>query len=718
MTALNPRSFLRTSAPVLSALLALAILLPSTSMGARADEIPHENYDLVGSNLDVVIALLNSSIGYSELALDSMYYQRMADVDDNLSIVTGVITPAEQLLSQIRNTASSFENLSLLIPPFARFSSQEDSFAAMESSLIASMDQLVSASVLQTLTGEEMIQALDAIARVNSLITNMNGTIDDMLASANDIIDLQVQDERPFSQNNLIPLIERLRDLLNITLEEVNRIIHDEIRWTESEPFLLLWLSASSYYLGEDIRGGGYLFFNGSFASSHLVQIQMDGDNLTDARTGARGGYSFSYPIPLNASWLGPHTVQSYAVTTNGTIYSVPLPMSILLIQTTIHLDATRLVLALPDSTTMTATLRDVRSAAVPNAPCHIIVDDDNTTFTTDASGLFSNVWQAAQLGYGVHTFQAFFDGMLPFAQSESSVVTVVVDVPTDVKVTVFSERFFIQYSIVGNGTLRANASEPLADQHITIFIDGLAVANVTTDENGIFAFSIPASTLTVGTHTLRAAFEDRDPVWRYSQDEVNFKVYSQKHGQYPFLPMIPGWGGGIPETIPYLFFGEYAYFTWLLILALIGIVIRILQMRKRSRVRAADESHMLKRLEEIAGTPEMPAGASGDIMAEPAFEGVQPATPNEKIIWYYQNLLLFLTRKRRIGLRESMTHWEVARVLRALGYPLNHVDRATMLFEKAMYSGTSMTESDTIEMSASFGQIVGKRASGVANAS
>jgi hypothetical protein len=282
----------------------------------------------------------------------------------------------------------------------------------------------------------------------------------------------------------------------------------------------------------------------------------------------------------------------------------------------------------------------------------------------------------------------------------------------------VFSERIYIKQSIVGKGTLSANGSEPLNAQQVTISIDGIVVANATTDDEGVFAFSVPAKSLAVGTHSLNAAFVNRTYVWRYSEDQVNFKVFAQKLGPYPFLPSIPGWQGGIPETIPYLFFGEYAYFTWLLILALLGMTIRILQMRKQKKARAAtEEAQTLRPLEEMAAAPEMVGGPALAAAIEEALEEAPPGTPNEKIIWYYHSLLLFLTRKRKIGLRESMTHWEVARILRALGYPFKHVDRATILFEKAMYSETNMSESDTIDMSSSFGHIVAKRTAEVPDA-
>lgn len=147
-------------APLAAIALILVLLLPSAISNATADEIPHENYDLVGSNLDVVISLLNSSIGFSEYALMAMYNESMEDVEQNLSIVRGILTPAEQLLGEIKNIATSYENLSKLLPPFANLSSQEDSFASMETLLIEARDELITASMIENLTGPDMIKAL------------------------------------------------------------------------------------------------------------------------------------------------------------------------------------------------------------------------------------------------------------------------------------------------------------------------------------------------------------------------------------------------------------------------------------------------------------------------------------------------------------------------------------------------------------------------------
>ncbi len=444
----------------------------------------------------------------------------------------------------------------------------------------------------------------------------------------------------------------------------------------------------------------------------------MDGANLTTSTTLASGKYSFSYPIPNNASWLGAHAIQARAATPNGTLYSGVVQIQIVLIPTSIKLTPSSLVMTYEDILRLDVTLRDNRQRPLPDAPCYIIVDSSNISFATDDGGSFVMYRSGSELDYGTHTMQAFYIGELPYAPSSSAIVTVTVDIPTNVTVNLFSERFFTSHYIVGNGTLVANASTPLPAQKITISIDGVPMANVTTDSQGVFGFLIPASQFPAGTHILRAAFLERDYIWRYSQDEVAFSIFSQKVGKYPFFPSIPGWGGGIPETIPYLFFGEYAYFTWLLVLALIGIAIRILQTKKRKFELAKRAEHEL--LVSMEGAKEATgiAAAGPEAMTIDVSDlAVSARTPNERIVMYYHRLLEFLTKRRRIDLRESMTHWEVARLLRTLGYPDNHVEKVTVLFERALYSGTDLADSDTVQMTSSLGELVITKLPGVVRA-
>jgi hypothetical protein len=75
------------------------------------------------------------------------------------------------------------------------------------------------------------------------------------------------------------------------------------------------------------------------------------------------------------------------------------------------------------------------------------------------------------------------------------------------------------------------------------------------------------------------------------------------------------------------------------------------------------------------------------------------------------------MIRKGLLGISPSMTHREVARVMKAIGYPVNPVEDATMLFEQALYSGSQMTDEDSILMSSAMTKLVRPKPRGVANA-
>ena len=702
-------------------LAALVLLLTAAvSMTVRAEEIPHENYELVKSKLDVIIAMLQMSINYSEYALMSMYNESMVYVSQNLTVVTGLLSPAERLLSETQAIAGSYENLSRLIPPFWSLATGENSFASMESSLLVEKSKLVAASVLPALTGEQLVEALNTIAKVGALIVNMNNTIDEMLVSAEDIIALTVEQTQPFTDNSLIPLIEKLRELLMIELAEIDRIIEDEIPWGVSNPFLLFYLDRSSYYLGETIRGGGYLYFNGSFAVNHGVNILMDEQLLKTVTTGLGGKYSFSQEIPVNASWLGAHTFRARSYTVNGTLSSDSIAVTVLLIPTSIRVSFSDTVISYEDQLTANITLVDIKNRAVADSSCYIAVDGTNTGFTTDNLGEMQLSWAGSDLGYGRHYFQAFYEGELPYAPSASSEVEVIVDIPTSMDVQVYSDRFRIDFDVMGEGHLYSNETNPLPSQTITILVDRHPIANATTGNDGKFVFSFPAEILAAGTHVLTASFQDRDPIWRYSEAQIGFSVFTLKKAPYPFFPLIPGWGGVSPaEFIPYLFIGPNAYFTWLLVLALIAVTVRILQLRNRRLQRAgAGTSEIMRSLDRVApplpGEP-LPERLGLDLSIP---EQEASATPNERIVWYYHRLLEFLSRNRRIDIRDTMTHWEVARLLKSLGYPLRPVENITILFEHALYSGEKLSENETVLMSTAMSNIVKVRVPEVLNAS
>jgi len=697
-------------------LIASAVAMPSCSARAAADEIPHENYDLVGSDLEVVIVMLNSSIRYSERALMCMYNQTMDLTEQNLSVVRNLLVPAERVLQEIEDVASSFENLSALIPPFAGLSRLMDEFAGDEVRLLSIRTGLVNASTLPALTGDDLIAALDAIREFNELIVKMNNTIDDMLVSAWDITDLTVEDRMPFLGNELVPLIEKLRELLNMIEQDVRRIIEEDLPLEETEPFLILWISSSIYYLGDTIIGGGYLFFDGAFAPGHEVLMLMDDDELASATTSTGGRFSFTYRIPLNGSWVGVHSIVAECATPAGNLSSGAISFRISLIPTVITLKLTKDEMSISDAVQASVTLRDFRDNALESGMCSFSVDGLETGFQTDAEGSASRTWEGEELGYGSHSFRAAYEGEVPYAPSLSGELHVTVNIPTSIHLVLFSTEVRRGQYIVGNGTLFANGTDRLPGQTVSISIDGVLVTNLTTGPNGEFAFTLSSDQLSVGVHTMSAALDQRDLIWRYSQDEENFVVKWYKQGKYPFWPIIPGWGGVPGDLIPYLFIGRNAYFFWLLLLAFTGVMIRLLQMRKRVIARrAAKRSDELEPMDSIIRATGAVAAPPDTFEMPPPTEG--PSNPNERIVWYYQRFLAFLLKKGWLGLRASMTHREVARVLKALGYPRDPVEDATMLFERALYSGANMTDEDAIHMSAAMTSLVRPGGKGVRDA-
>ena len=716
MTASLPSK--RTSAKTLGIVLVLAaLLMPGTGATAAAEEIPHENYDLVGADLDVVIALLNTSIRYSELAYMALYNESMVYAEQNLSAVRSILIPAQNLLADIEDVASSYENLSALIPPFAELSSLSDEFSSSEGSLLDIRDEIIDASLLLNLTGQALVDALDSIKRFNELVLQMNDTIDSMLVYAEEITGLSVEDENPFEDNQLAPLIEKLRDLLRRLEIEVNDIINNDVPWQESEPFLLLWISSPDYYLGDTIVGGGYLFFNGAFAVGHSVRINFDGALLTTATTAIGGRYYFAYEIPKEADWVGTHTMSANATTPTGVLNSAQLSVRISLIPTIIILDMSDETISIQGWVSAHIILMDFRGNPLTTVQCRISHDGADVSVQTDDDGTAGHTWQATELGFGTHIFRAYFDVVVPYAANHSAAETVVVDIPTTIELRLFSTEYRSGYSIVGNGTLYANGTQPMPGQTITLFIDGTMVANVTTTANGEFAFSLSTDNMTAGGHTLKAALLLRDVMWRYCQDEQSFTLKGYKEGRYPFWPIIPGWGGSPSDLIPYLFIGRNAYFFWLLVLAFTGATIRVMQMRKkRISAVAKSRSEVLSPIDGALMTAATPVAAE-DLAFDlpPPNEG--PSNPNERIIWYYQRLLAFMIRKGLLGISPSMTHREVARVMKAIGYPVNPVEDATMLFEQALYSGSQMTDEDSILMSSAMTKLVRPKPRGVANA-
>ena len=683
------------------ALMLLATLASSFSVDAKA-EIPHENYELISSDIEVVIALLNSSIRASEMALIDMYNESMPDVEQHLNVVTGILEPAHKLLDKISGLAESYSNISSLLPPFVKFSDRERSFADMEYSLIDARAKIASYRDIQNLTGENLTRAIADIDNAYSLIARMNNTIDDMLVSASDINNLTIDGRKPFAENNLLVLIEKLRDLLRIILAEIEDMIHNEIPWNEAEPFLTLWVADMNLHLGDRIQGGGYIFFNGSFQSGIQIRIALDSADFLTSISKIGGTYNFAFNIPINISWLGSHALQAFSFTGFENLSSGIVVISISLIPTVLRISTDMDLLDPGDDLTISAHLEDIYGNPLAGADCALFRDDIRTEFITDYNGEFDLIWEDSEISYGTHSINASYYATLPYESSNSNVVWIVKNVLTTIELNLFENRFLRGFYLVGNGSLYANSTQPLAGQNVTIFIDGVEVQNITTQPDGSFSFSFETFDLNVGVHSMKAALVYKDSIWRFSEDSEVFTIFVQERTlPYPFFPFIPGWGGvgGIGDLID-LFFGAYAYFTWMLMLLVLSIIIRAWQISKKRKSRPRETG---------IGAMETVAFASGEKETGGTTQqttGTPPSDPNRRIVWYYNRLIRTLIGDHRISIADSMTHWEVARLLDVLGYPLSYVNRATMLFERAFYSGARLSDSDAEDMTTSISQI------------
>ncbi|OGS44494.1 MAG: hypothetical protein A3K76_06320 [Euryarchaeota archaeon RBG_13_57_23] len=698
------------------------MVLTTIPIGVSA-ELPHENFELVGSDLEMVIALLNSSIRASENALRQFYEEDVPEANQHLSMASGILTPASQILTEIQGLAGSYENLSSLLPPFLQLQTKLGEWSSQEESLLLMRDDVVTASQLANLTDEDLIAAITAIKTVQSLIISMNRTIDDMLIPADEISALTVDAEHVFVPNELRPLIEQLRELLRLILAEIEALIHDDIPWAldpsgQERAFVLLWLADSRLYLGEPIIGGGYLYYNGSFRSGQSVHILMNSSELMTVTTGPTGAFSFVQQVPINASWLGSHIFVATATTPFVNLTSDAASLSIVLMPTTVRIESDETLLSIDEIATVSGTLVDVYGNPIANGSCRLVMDGSTLGVTTSEDGEFERSWTAQELWFGIHQVKAFYDPELPYEPSESNTVEITVSIPTAMTFRLFSEKFRPGYYIVGNGSLMANESDPLVGQRVTIYIDGVMIQNVTTTASGEFAIAIPVGDLERGTHVIRAAFQFKDDMWRYCEAEDTFIITSLKPGAYPFFPFFPGWEGSPLERFPYLFFGENAYYTWLFLLIVIAILVKAVQVRRAQKKRAKERATLI-------------GGSSIDVFQEDIITGAlaegdkmfdsllahSPADPNGRIVWYYNSLITFLTRKRRISITDSMTHWEVAKLLKSLGFPGENVEKVTMLFEQAFYSGSILSDLDSLSMSVAMDGLRGRKAGGGAPA-
>ncbi|HUW42671.1 MAG TPA: hypothetical protein VMW02_00380, partial [Thermoplasmata archaeon] len=285
-------------------------------------EIPHENFNLVSSSIDVIVQMLNQTINATELALSSCLDQRPYDGERNLQLVDTILEPVGMLIVSIQETGGIETNLTYLIPPFENLSEGGHNFVDKQSSFLYGIADL------RTLIGKNLtpVEAYDARQQLTELrkkVVLMNDDLDDMDAAADEIANLTVFGEHPFDTTHLKELIDRLRVTLSDYLDMLSDILWN-IEWIE--PFVTLGMDKDVYYLGENARGFGLVYDGDKPLANADVYIDKNdtGFNFTKVVTDANGGYRFNWSIPRDPAALGNHSFLA-RVWMNGSWY---MPLS------------------------------------------------------------------------------------------------------------------------------------------------------------------------------------------------------------------------------------------------------------------------------------------------------------------------------------------------------------------------------------------------------
>lgn len=681
-----------------AAALAALVIAVSFSTGCSA-EIPHENYDLAASDLEMVVALLNASVRASEDALSAMADEDLQSSAESLDLIDGALSPATALVDDLVGVADSYDDLSALLPPFVDLHDGMAEFNDDEAAMLEVWNLVATMSRLEDMTDEQANETLRAASEMLSLISSMRATAGSILASAQRIDGLEVDGVAAFVPNDLVELVGELVAFLDLMEQRLEDALADEMPWDEGVSYLILWIQGTTVFVGEDLVGGGYIYLDPTSAVGLEVSISIDGTERLDETTGLTGGFSFAFPVPAEEAWLGEHSIAAHAETPLGGLASETLVFTVTLIptQTTLELSSTELS---PNETLLvTVLVEEEEGDPLTGVSCTLTVDSASLELVTDPDGRAESTLDAVGLGLGPHYLSAAYAGGMPYAPSASETVYVSVTVHTALDLTLSSDRLQKGEYLLGRCELSSDREEPMAWETVTMTIDGLFVDNHTTEEDGSFAFSYRDEGLGAGSHLVTVTYTSNSPGLRNCSDSEVFTIIELEKRPYPFLPWIPGWGGGLSESVPDLFFGDNAYYAWLLILLVAGLTARAMRARraraeaKASRQGAGGASY---------GLPGGPAPPAKSLSRAEA-----PGNPYDDIVWHYGRLVAFLRGKKRMALAESMTHWEIARLLLSTGYPRAATNSVTTIFERAFYSGSGVSAEEADRMRSSVKEII-----------
>ena len=679
-------------------------------------EIPHENFNLVSSSIDVIVQMLNQTINATELALVSCIDQNPYDGERYLQLVDTILEPVGMLILRIKETGGIETNLTYLTPPFENLSEGGHSFVAKQSSFLFGIADLRTL-IGENLTPIESYNARQQLTELRTKVVLMNDDLDDMDTAADEIANLTVLGEHPFDTTYLKELIDRLRMTLLGYLDMLGDILWN-IKWIE--PFITLGMDKDVYYLGEDVRGFGFIYDGDKPLANADVYIDKDNTsfNFTKVVTDANGGYRFEWSIPRDPAALGNHSFLArvwmnsswYMPTSREYIRVEKIPTYV-----SISLDGKRYS---PDQMiNATATLVDYRGGPVIdyNASLSHIVSifrgappplqesvefylDDVASINGTTTGFGTVTWpfSASTLGYGTHDIYAKFNGSPIYQPSKSGTASFDVNHQTDLRLNVSAHRVK-PGTFVNITAWLENASQPLSNRTVTVYFDDSVLVKNKTGADGSIIYRLNTTNISTGTHVLRAYFSSNESKYTsvVSDDEFLVIYVDPSDNNNPPPPPPPPPDQNKNNWLP--------DWLWVILIAIVILMLAIVLVATDTLKNVRDANLRRKRRTEEAKALAL-AGKSSEIFTLTGVPAVSGANggfdyammpPKTAIVMLYMALLSHLSVDRKMAILPTMTARDIARMLTVKDFPAGSVGQITKGFERAKYSAETITKDD-----------------------
>jgi hypothetical protein len=676
-------------------------------------EIPHENFNLVSSSIDVIVQMLNQTINATELALVSCLDQNPYDGERYLQLVDTILEPVGMLILMIKETGGIETNLTYLTPPFENLSEGGHSFVAKQSSFLSGIADL------RTLIGKELtpMEAYDAkqqLTEVSKTATLMSDDLDYMDESADEIANLTALGEHPFDTTYLKELIDRLRMMLPDYLDMLGEILW-LVKWID--PFVTLGMNKDVYYLGETAMGLGFVYDGNKPLVNASVYVDKDNAsfNFTTVTTNANGMYRFTWNIPRNPAALGNHSFL-VRVWMNSSWY-MPASRQYITVEkiptyVSISLDGKRYS---PDQMiNATATLVDYRGGPVIdyNASLSHVVSifrgappplqesvefylDDVASINGTTTGFGTVTWpfSASTLGYGTHDIYAKFNGSPIYQPSKSGTASFDVNHQTDLRLNVSAHRVK-PGTFVNITAWLENASQPLSNRTVTVYFDDSVLVKNKTGADGSIIYRLNTTNISTGTHVLRAYFSSNESKYTSVVSDDEFLVIyvdPSDNNNPPPPPPDQNKNNWLPDWL------------WVILIAIVILMLAIVLVATDTLKNVRDANLRRKRRTEEAKALAL-AGKSSEIFTLTGVPAVSGANggfdyammpPKTAIVMLYMALLSHLSVDRKIAILPTMTARDIARMLTVKDFPADSVGQITKGFERAKYSAETITKDD-----------------------